>query len=212
MGLLNKFAEKVIVSHEVRICDIGKPPFNQNGWMQLQIPKIQDYRKYGLEVSGAVTTGQPILEFQILNMTRIDACWKFNPNRNIIEDRPIIQEYGVKELNTVILRTKIVINLWFNIIQADRYVFNFFFPRFSIVCWVCMHWFFYYFDGRYILTYLIILIAWLVGCYSPWWKNNITPLLERLFFQAKHLHPELQGGRGIDMLHGDDLNYMRASN
>jgi len=49
-------------------------------------------------------------------MTRIDAYWKFNPNRNIIEDRPMLTEYGLKELNTVLTRTKLSINLWFNII------------------------------------------------------------------------------------------------
>jgi len=33
MGLLGTFVEKVIVSHEMRICDIGKPPFSKDGWL-----------------------------------------------------------------------------------------------------------------------------------------------------------------------------------
>jgi len=48
----------------------------------------------------------------IVDMTRIDAMIVYNPNREITEDRPYPEDYSMKEYNTVLTRTKLVINLF----------------------------------------------------------------------------------------------------
>ena len=47
--LIETSVEKVIMSYEIRICDIDKQPFNKDGWIQLPVPKTMDYTKLGLQ-------------------------------------------------------------------------------------------------------------------------------------------------------------------
>jgi len=42
-------------------------------------------------------------------MTRADAMIVYNPNRNIFEDRPYIQDYSIKEVQVVLTRARLTI-------------------------------------------------------------------------------------------------------
>jgi len=65
---------------------------------------------------------------------------------------------------------------------------------------------------RYLLTYIILGLLWIVLAFSPFWKRNITPKLRKLFFSKKLLHPLLKGGAGINILKSDDINYVKSLN
>ena len=64
-------------------------------------------------------------------MTRIDSMIIFNPNRDIVEDRRKKSGYGLKEISTVMTRTKLLIFLLEWIRDMDRPVVYFDYPRWS---------------------------------------------------------------------------------
>jgi len=136
----------------------------------------------------------------------------YNPNRDITEDRPYPEDYSMKMYNTVLTRTKLVINMFDFIIQSDTWIFQFFYPRFSMCCWASIQIFIYFFDMQYLLTYVILGLIWIVLAFSPFWKRNITPILRKIFFSKQHMHPLLKGGAGINILKSDDINYVRSLN
>lgn len=96
--------------------------------------------------------------------------------------------------------------------MSDGFVFYFWYPNFSYFCWVALQVFFWSFDSRYLLTYLVFGLTWLVLAYSEWWITYMTPLLEGLFFSVNHLHPLLQRGKAINVLSSNDISRVRNIN
>ena len=43
------------------------------------------------------------------------------------------------------------------------FIFYFFYPRFSYTCWLLMQLFIFYYDPQYILTYLLLILIWMVA-------------------------------------------------
>ena len=78
---------------------------------------------------------QPLLVLKVVDMTRLDSSIVYNPNRGINEDRPWNEDYSIKDINTVLTRVKIVITMLDQILDADMFVFYFYYPRFSYTCW-----------------------------------------------------------------------------
>jgi hypothetical protein len=144
--LREKYIEKVISSFEIRISDLNKPPFNTKGFIKLPLPTNLDYKKYGLGHTGVATTGRAALEIKIVDMTRFDSAIVYNPNRNIMEDRPMIVDYSLKETTQVLNRIKLVISLLEIIIDYDTFIFYFYYPRYTYVCWAFMHLVFIYWN------------------------------------------------------------------
>ena len=124
-------------------------------------------------------------------MTRLDSSIVYNPNRNIVEDRPYIENYSFNQVSLVLTRTKLAITWLETLINADTLVFHYYYPRFSDACWVGIQAFIYFYDSRYLLTYLVLLLVWLVAVYSETWEKHISPVVTELFFTQHHLHPTL---------------------
>lgn len=124
-------------------------------------------------------------------MTRIDAALQFNPNRNITEDRPNFDSYSLKQTNIALLRTKLAILFLETITEADLFIERFYYPKFSYFCWASLQTIIFFFDIRYVFTYLLSIGFFIIAVWSPFWDKNISPILERIFFQVYHLHPEL---------------------
>ena len=99
-----------------------------------------------------------------------------------------------------------------NIIKSDTFVFQYWYPKFSYICWVGIQLFVYFFDSRYLLTYFVVGLIWLTMTHSPWWTVSITPLLEQALFSVNHLHPLLQRGIAINILSSDDIGLIRNIN
>ena len=102
----------------------------------------------------------------------------YNPNRDIMEERKLTSDYSVKQINTLINRTRILLILAEWLVNCDMFVFYFFYPKFSYVCWFFMQIFVYYYDPGYILTYLAIILIWMVGAHSELWADIVSPLLK----------------------------------
>ena len=64
-------------------------------------------------------------------MTRIDSMIIFNPNKDITEDRKHKSGYSLKEISTVMTRSRLVIALFIYIKNIDTPVLHFDYPRFS---------------------------------------------------------------------------------
>lgn len=61
-----------------------------------------------------------------------------NPNREIIEDRRIKDSFSIKDVSSVLNRTKMVLFYveWF--LEIDTFVHQFVYPRFSKVVYVAL--------------------------------------------------------------------------
>jgi len=77
-----------------------------------------------------------LLFLKVVDMTRLDSAIDYNPNRRIVEDRPWNDDFSLKDISMLLTRTKLVLTCLENIINADMFVFYFWYPRFSYVCWV----------------------------------------------------------------------------
>lgn len=120
---------------------------------------------------------------RVVDLTRLDASIMYNPNRDIMEERKLIQDYSIKQTYNVITRTRLLLILAEWLVNCDMFVFYFFYPRFSYTCWFFMQLSIYYYDPQYILTYLLLILIWLVGAQSQFWEENISPRLQKMFFE-----------------------------
>ena len=143
-------------------------------------------------------------------MTRLDSSIVYNPNRKIVEDRPWNEDYSFKDVSTVLTRLRLVITFLENIINADMFVFYFYYPRFSYACWVFGQLIVYFFDARYILTYLVLIALWIVACYSEFWEKNITPIVTELFFRQDLLNKDLMSTNNVMTM--DEIMHVKSVN
>ena len=75
-----------------------------------------------------------------------------------------------------------------------------------------MHLFIYYFDSKYILTYLVIGIIFWTLQNSPIWLTKVSPVMEKLFFSTKFLHKSLKGGCAVNILNSEDISQIKSLN
>jgi len=116
-------------------------------------------------------------------MTRIDSLIIKNPNREVIEDRKKRQGYSLKEIQTVMTRSKLNIFLFDWMRNIDRSVLYFNYPRFSVAWYLFLIGFTYIFNPAYLLTYVTLFFILLVGSYSKEWALYVTPIFQRFFFR-----------------------------
>jgi hypothetical protein len=57
-----------------------------------------------------------------------------------------------------------------------------------------------------------VALAFLILCWSPTWIKHVSPIVKSLFFTVDKMHPELERGRGIDILDLADINFIMTSN
>lgn len=143
-------------------------------------------------------------------MTRLDSSIVYNPNRMIMEDRPWNDDYSFKEVSTVLTRLKLVITLLENIINADMFVFYFYYPRFSYSCWVFGQLIIYFFDSAYILTYITLIAIWIIASYSEYWEKNIEPILNELYFRQDLLNKDLMSTNNVMTM--DEIMHVKSVN
>lgn len=143
-------------------------------------------------------------------MTRLDSSIVYNPNRMIVEDRPWNEDYSFKEVSTVLTRLKLVITMLENIINADMFVFYFYYPRFSYSCWIFGQLLIYFFDSDYLLSYIILIAIWIVAAYSEYWEKNITPLIDDLFFRQDLLNKDLMSTNNVMTM--DEILHVKSVN
>ena len=143
-------------------------------------------------------------------MTRVDASIWYNPNRMITEDRQWNEDYSFKQMSTVLTRLRLGITMLENLINADMFVFYFYYPRFSYSCWVLGHIIIYFWDTRYLLMYLILIIIWIVAAYSEFWEKHITPILNEIFFRPDLLNKDLMSTNNVMTM--DEMMHVKSTN
>eukprot|EP00347_Sterkiella_histriomuscorum_P021039 403335495 len=184
--------EQIIATYDIRMTDIDKEPFDENGYIKLPISELIEFKKVGLrpvqDMENQVKKKQAYLQLRVVDMTRLDSMIVFNPNRDIVEDRRKKQGYSFKEISTVMTRTKLIIFLFEWLRDIDRPVLYFDYPRYSWLWFLFLELLAFIFNPYYILTYLTIFVLVLVGSYSDFWAQNISPHLGGLLFREEHLN------------------------
>lgn len=90
----------------------------------------------------------------------------FNPNRNINEDRNLMKlkkKFEFSELQRLVKRVNIVIDSLQRLDKLERPVFMFTYPRLSMLWAVVLVSFVWFFDPRYLLSYLTVFILIVFG-------------------------------------------------
>ena len=151
-----------------------------------------------------------MLFLKVVDMTRLDASIMYNPNRKIVEDRPWNDDYSFKDISTLLTRTKLVITFLENIINADMFVFYFWYPRFSYVCWIFGQVLIYFWDNQYIFTYLVLICMWIVAAHSEFWEKNISPIVNELFFRPDLLNKHLMSTNNVMTM--DEIMHVKSVN
>jgi len=148
---------------------------------------------------------------QIVDMTRADAMIMYNPNRDLTNEERIYKaDYSIKEANVVLTRARISILIIESVLNSDAFIFYFWYPRFSYTCWAFLHFFIYFFDSQYFLTYLTVGLIFLIMQKSQVWKLKLSPLLEKTFFSTSHLHKSLKSACAINILSSDDISKIKS--
>ena len=143
-------------------------------------------------------------------MTRLDSSIVYNPNRMIVEDRPWNDDYSFKDVATVLTRMRLVITFLENVINADMFVFYFYYPRFSYSCWVFGQLLIYFFDSEYTLCYIVIICIWIMSTYSEYWEKHISPIVTDLFFRPDLLNKDLMSTNNV--LTMDEIMHVKSVN
>ena len=87
----------------------------------------------------------------------------YNPNRDLTTEERIYKgDYSIKEANVVLTRARITIQIIESILNSDAFIFYFWYPRFSYTCWVFLQLFIYFFDSKYLLTYLVVGLIFMI--------------------------------------------------
>jgi hypothetical protein len=155
-------------------------------------------------------TSQPLLILKVVDMTRLDSSIVYNPNRMIVEDRPWNDDYSFKDVSTVLTRMRLVITFLENVINADMFVFYFYYPRFSYSCWVFGQLLIYFFDAEYILCYIVLICIWIMSSYSEYWEKKISPIVTELFFRPDLLNKDLMSTNNV--LTMDEIMHVKSVN
>ena len=96
------------------------------------------------------------------------------------------------------------------ILDADMFVFYFYYPRFSYTCWFFCQIAIAFWDNEYILSYLVLILIWIVAAYSEFWERNITPILQKLFFRPDLLNEDLMSTNNVmtmfEIMHVKSVN------
>lgn len=115
-------------------------------------------------------------------MSQVKTLISFNPNRDVVEDRPRKTEYKVQEMLMLVSRATIGLNKVLDINDYYRLVFFFKYPKFSIFCMISMMIFTLFFDPVYFLSYMIAIFIIFYIFKNQKVYNNFEPILHKLFF------------------------------
>jgi hypothetical protein len=102
----------------------------------------------------------------------------FNPNRDINEDRKLRKEIDFSELAWAGKRVNIVIDTLKRADKLERPIFMFTYPRLSCVWAVVIVSFVWFFDPRYLLSYVTVLILIVFGRGHPVIYEHTEPFMQ----------------------------------
>jgi len=68
----------------------------------------------------------------------------------------------------------------------------------------------YNWDNQYLLSYLVLILVWIVSANSEFWERNITPIVEDLFFRPGLLDANLMSTNKV--LTMDEIMHVKSVN
>ena len=130
-------------------------------------------------------------------MTRIESMFAINPNKDIIEDNPLQEKFVLKNSLIVLTRIRIVIYYLTWLLKIDSFIHHNWYPTFTKFAYLCLMAVLYFFEPRYIISYLVLILFVVVLTHSKFYETYLMPLFNKWFFSEKHLHALLQNRNKI---------------
>ena len=123
----------------------------------------------------------PKFELEIKDMSQIIANVAFNPNRDVVEDRPKLKEYTRQQISIMI--SKMVINIYkiADIEELEKLVFYFKYPMFSNFLRIIIVLFLLFFEPAYLISYVVGIFTIVFIFQNEAWHPYTMSMLSVLF-------------------------------
>ena len=125
-------------------------------------------------------------------MTSAESMFIRNPNRDITEDRKVKENYTVKDISLVLARSRLVLFYFSWFLELDTWIFQFHYPKFSMFAYFLIIFIIIVFDSQLLLSYVTLLALLLIGSYSKFCDQKITPKLRDYFFNDEERNPSMR--------------------
>ncbi len=79
----------------------------------------------------------------------------------------------------------------------DNFIHHNMYPIFTKCAYVCLIIVLYFFDPKYILSYIALVLFLVILAYSKFYESFMSPLINQAFFSRSHLNTFLQNPNGI---------------
>ena len=127
------------------------------------------------------------LTFSIQDMSNLTMLMDFSPKRDYNEDRKTKKTIAMKDLQPILARLTVTISMIRQLeASIERPLFFHKYPRLSRVWMIVMILFVYFFDPRYLLTYVLALVVLLFGYNSPFFQSSTDRFLHEKFFSHQN--------------------------
>eukprot|EP00347_Sterkiella_histriomuscorum_P002460 403368062 len=140
---------------------------------------------------------QPKIELQIRDLSQFTAMVMFNPNRDVVEDRPKKKEYSRKEINVMISKLVLTIYQILDIEDVEKLIFYFKYPNLSKFLRIAIILFLIYFDPQYLISYTLGIVIFIFILQNKSWHSHTQPLLTYIFFSKKNEYLNEEKGKRI---------------
>lgn len=114
-------------------------------------------------------TSLPQFEIDIQDLSSIDTMIRFNPNRDVVEDRPRQKEYPRQEMGMVLNKVLIIFYKLSSLENYEHIIFYFEYPNLSHFLRVGIVIFIMYFDPAYMLSYILGLVIFIFCIWNQSW-------------------------------------------
>lgn len=174
--------------HVLKEFSVPLPCLTKQDSLTLRFPLSlkDDFRK--VKILAETTTPQkdslpPVFEMEIVELSNLLTNFAFNPNRDIEEDRQRLTIYNKKQIQMTQAKLMLQIFNILELINLERLIFFYKYPRFSNM-WLCLLIFFTLtFDAGHMLAYLLGVFIVIFTLLNEKWYSKVRPIFERLFFR-----------------------------
>jgi len=127
--------------------------------------------------------GQPVFEMEIVELSNLLTNFAFNPNRDMEEDRQRLTIYNKKQMQMVQAKLMLQVYNIINLIDLDRLIFFYKYPRFSNMWLLLLIFFTLTFDPAYLLVYILGVFVVVFILLNEKWYAKVRPIFHALCFK-----------------------------
>ena len=173
--------EELIGEYSINLPELLNNFSNTNNTIIGELNPISDKDKDKEKVKGFN------IVFKYKNLSSLLALVIKNSNKNIIENYPLGNGLeGPYKISTLFKRIKRVFIIISSITETIKSIINFKYPIFSLFFLLLEIYYFLFFDTRYLLSHILIILIILFFCFSKTYQSYFSKYINCIFFTYKN--------------------------